>query len=172
MKCFGVPHQIFINSVPFHKIIMMCIFSLWSEYYDVWGIFFTWLLPQSKLGLGAQIVFSSILLVGDWDPRRRWRDEVNDWLWGLCHAQGFRFYSLGHIFERLGTPEQMGRGCSGQHTGWASYQSFKLDSVAEGEILLTDGNEPGNIVTLGGNREICEWPPEVPSNLKHSVIAS
>lgn len=52
-------------------------------------------------GLGAQVVFS-ILPAGDWDPgRRRRKVHLNDWLHGWCHAKGYRFYDLGHSFEKL-----------------------------------------------------------------------
>ena len=54
-------------------------------------------------GLGVQVVFSSVLPVGDWVPRRRQHtNRVNDWLRSWCHAQGFGFYDLGHCSERPG----------------------------------------------------------------------
>ena len=53
-------------------------------------------------GSGAQVVFSSVLSVGDWDPRRRRHtDQVNDWLRSWCHVQGFGFCDLRRAFERL-----------------------------------------------------------------------
>lgn len=66
-------------------------------------------------GWGAQVVFSSILPVAEWDPkRRRVTDQVNDWLHGWCHAQDFGFHGLGHTFEKLGmlTPD------GAYHTRW------------------------------------------------------
>lgn len=55
-----------------------------------------------KVG-GAQVVFSSVLPVGDWDPGRKTRIRwVNDWLQGWFHAKGFGFYDLGCTFEGLG----------------------------------------------------------------------
>lgn len=36
----------------------------------------------------VQVAFSSICPVGGWDPRRRWMDQVNNWLQGWCQAQG------------------------------------------------------------------------------------
>lgn len=52
---------------------------------------------------GVQVVFSSVLSAGGWDPgRRRQKDHVNDWLQGWCHAQGLSFYYLGHALEGMG----------------------------------------------------------------------
>ena len=46
-------------------------------------------------GSGAQIVFFSILSVGDWDTGRRIQTGlVNDWLHGLRRTQGFGFWDL------------------------------------------------------------------------------
>ena len=40
-------------------------------------------------GSGAQVVFSSVLSVGDWDLHKRKRvDTLNEWLCEWCHAQG------------------------------------------------------------------------------------
>lgn len=40
---------------------------------------------------------------GSWDPERRKRSgEVNDWLSGRQHDQGFEFSDLGQVFERPG----------------------------------------------------------------------
>ena len=53
-------------------------------------------------GSGTQVVFSSVLSVGDWDPHKRRRvDMLNKWLCELC-AQGFRYYSLGRSLEKGG----------------------------------------------------------------------
>lgn len=52
-----------------------------------------------------------------------------------------------------GTPDQVGQECSGQQVGWAYQQSFKLD-LGGTDVLLSDGREHGNIVTLGNNRLI------------------
>jgi len=52
-------------------------------------------------GSGAQVVFFLLLPAGDWDPgRRRRKDQLNDWLHGLCHAKGYGFYDLGHTFKK------------------------------------------------------------------------
>lgn len=52
---------------------------------------------------GAQVVFSFGLPVGDWNPgRRRQMGQVNAWLRGWCHAQGFGFCDTGCIFEGPG----------------------------------------------------------------------
>lgn len=48
-------------------------------------------LKRTLKRLRAQIVFS-FFLAGVWDPERRRRtDQVNDWLHGCCHDQGFGF---------------------------------------------------------------------------------
>jgi len=40
----------------------------------------------------AQVIFSSVLPVGNWDPgRRRGTDKLNDWLCEWSHAQGYGF---------------------------------------------------------------------------------
>ena len=53
-------------------------------------------------GSEAQVVFSSVLSVGDWNPRRRQRmHQVNEYLCNWCHVQGFGFHDLGNSFERL-----------------------------------------------------------------------
>jgi len=47
-------------------------------------------------GLGAQVVFSSVFSVGDWDLHKRKRvDALNEWLCEWCHAQGFGYYGFG-----------------------------------------------------------------------------
>ncbi|XP_009577091.1 PREDICTED: cAMP-specific 3',5'-cyclic phosphodiesterase 4D-like [Fulmarus glacialis] len=52
--------------------------------------------------LGAQVVFSSMLPVGEAGSRKRRRiEQVNGWL-RSCHAQGLSFYDLGHTFEKPG----------------------------------------------------------------------
>ena len=54
-------------------------------------------------GSGAQVVFSAVLSVGDWDPQKRKRaDMLNDWLCKWCHAQGFGYYGLGRSLEKGG----------------------------------------------------------------------
>ena len=54
-------------------------------------------------GLGAQVVFSSVLSVGDWDLHKRKRvDTLNEWLCKWCHAQGFGYYGLGRSLEKGG----------------------------------------------------------------------
>lgn len=53
---------------------------------------------------GAQAVFSSVPPVSCWDPGRRRRlGQVNDWLHGWCHDQGFGLCDLGQAFKGLGT---------------------------------------------------------------------
>lgn len=54
-------------------------------------------------GLGAQVEFSLTLLAGDWDPRRRGTNRLNEWLHGWCRSQDFGYYDLGHNFDRTGT---------------------------------------------------------------------
>lgn len=55
-----------------------------------------------KMLKGAQVVLSSVLQVGDWDPgRRQHMDQVNDWLRSWCYVQGFGFCDLRCVFERL-----------------------------------------------------------------------
>lgn len=50
-----------------------------------------------------KVVFSSVLLIGIWDPERRKRSgEINDWLSGWHHDQGFECSDLGQAFERQG----------------------------------------------------------------------
>ena len=54
-------------------------------------------------GSGAQVVLSSVLSVGDWDPHKRKRvDTLNDRLSEWCRAQGFGYYGLGHSLEKGG----------------------------------------------------------------------
>ena len=54
-------------------------------------------------GSGAQVVFSSVLSVGDWDLHKRKRvDTLNEWLCKWCHAQGFGYYGLGRSLEKVG----------------------------------------------------------------------
>ena len=54
-------------------------------------------------GLGAQVAFSSVLSVCDWDPHKRKRkDMLNDWLCEWCCAQGFGYYGLGRSLEKGG----------------------------------------------------------------------
>lgn len=58
---------------------------------------------KSSLLSGAQAVFSYILPLGNWDPgRRRRTEQVNVWLCGWCHTQGFGFSDLGHTLDRPG----------------------------------------------------------------------
>ena len=52
-------------------------------------------------GLGAQVVFSSVFSVGDWDSHKRRRvDMLNEWLCEWCHAQGFGYYGLRCSLEK------------------------------------------------------------------------
>jgi len=52
-------------------------------------------------GLGVQVVFSSVLSVGDWDLRKRRRvDMLNEWLCKWCRTQGFGYYGLGRNLEK------------------------------------------------------------------------
>lgn len=51
--------------------------------------------------LEGQVVCYSILLIRDWDPRKRSTEQLNDWLHGWCHVQGFGFNNLGCTFKRL-----------------------------------------------------------------------
>lgn len=37
-------------------------------------------------GSGVQVVFSSVLPAGNWDPGRRRRDQLNEWLCEWCHT--------------------------------------------------------------------------------------
>uniref|UniRef100_A0A8B9C455 SGNH hydrolase-type esterase domain-containing protein n=1 Tax=Anser brachyrhynchus TaxID=132585 RepID=A0A8B9C455_9AVES len=54
-------------------------------------------------GSGVQVVFSSVLPLGGWDPERRRRmGQVNDWLRGWCPDQGFGYFNLGQSFEKPG----------------------------------------------------------------------
>ena len=54
-------------------------------------------------GSGVQIVFSSVILLGDRDPERRRRTgQVNNWLRGWCLNQGFGYFDLGQAFEKPG----------------------------------------------------------------------
>ena len=54
-------------------------------------------------GLGAQVVFSSVFSVGDWDSHKRRRvDMLNEWLCEWCHTQGFGYYGLGCSLEKGG----------------------------------------------------------------------
>ena len=53
-------------------------------------------------GSGAQVVFSAVLSVGDWDPHKRKRvDTLNDRLCEWC-AQGFGYYGFGCSLEKGG----------------------------------------------------------------------
>lgn len=63
--------------------------------------------------------------VGEWDLRKR-EDQVNDWLWGWCHAQSFGFHDLRCTFKipwhadiRWDTTDHIGHECFGQQAGWA-----------------------------------------------------
>ena len=52
---------------------------------------------------GVQVVFSSVLSVGDWDPHKRKRvDTLNEWHCQWCCAQGFGYYGLGCSLEKGG----------------------------------------------------------------------
>ena len=54
-------------------------------------------------GLAAQVVFSSVLSVGDWDPHKRRRvGMLNKWLCEWCPAQGFGCYGLERSPEKGG----------------------------------------------------------------------
>ena len=54
-------------------------------------------------GLGVEVVFSSVLPVGDWDMgRRRRTDQLNEWLCGWCHTEGYGFCDLQHTFNKPG----------------------------------------------------------------------
>uniref|UniRef100_A0A493TS73 Uncharacterized protein n=1 Tax=Anas platyrhynchos platyrhynchos TaxID=8840 RepID=A0A493TS73_ANAPP len=58
---------------------------------------------RSLKGSGAQVVFSSVLPLGDRDPERRRRTgPVNDWQRGWCLDQGFGYFSLGQPFGKPG----------------------------------------------------------------------
>lgn len=46
-------------------------------------------------GLEEQVVFSSVLLTGDWDPERKRRiGQANYWLRQWRQDEGFRYYDL------------------------------------------------------------------------------
>ena len=65
----------------------------------------------------------------------------------------FEYYDLEHTFSvRWDTTDQEGQECTGQQADWAHHQSFKLDLMGEGDVLLSDREEPGNVVTLGSSR--------------------
>ena len=53
-------------------------------------------------GLEVQIVFSSVLPEGNWDPER-WRRtcQGNDWLREWCLNQDFGYFDLGQASEKL-----------------------------------------------------------------------
>ena len=56
------------------------------------------------------------------------------------------------------TTDQDGQEYTGQHAGEAHQQGFKLELMEEGDVLLSDREEPGNAVTLGsskGEHQIC-----------------
>lgn len=53
-------------------------------------------------GSEAQVVFSSVLAVEDWDLGRKRTDQLNKWLCRWCHIQGISFYDLGHTFDEPG----------------------------------------------------------------------
>lgn len=122
---------------------------------------FPWDLRKMLKRSRAQTVVSSVLPLGDTDPReRRLTDQVNDWLHSQCNAQGFGFcdfrctFETRHVDTRWDTPDQMGQQCSGQQTGWAYQQTFKSDSAGEGGVPLGDEEESRNTSTLGSTREI------------------
>jgi len=52
-------------------------------------------------GSVVQVLFSSVLPMGSWDPERR-RCQVNDLLKEWCLDQGFGYFDLGQAFEKLG----------------------------------------------------------------------
>ncbi|CAM5099962.1 unnamed protein product [Natator depressus] len=53
--------------------------------------------------LGVQVLFSSILLVKGRGPSRdRCILEVNAWLQGWCHQEGFSFLDHGMLFQEEG----------------------------------------------------------------------
>ena len=50
--------------------------------------------------IGAQVIFSSILPVrGKGAARNRCRMQINFWLRGWCHREGFGFYDNGTFFD-------------------------------------------------------------------------
>ena len=52
------------------------------------------------------MVFSSVLLFGDWDPRKRKRiEQWKDWMRGWCHAQGFGLCGLRQGLIEAGHPD-------------------------------------------------------------------
>lgn len=54
-------------------------------------------------GLGAQVVFPSVLPGGDWElGTRRITDLLNEQLNGWCHSQDSGYYDLGCSFEKEG----------------------------------------------------------------------
>lgn len=58
-------------------------------------------LRNTLKGSGAQVAFCSVLLAGDWDVGRRRTEQLNEWLCGWCHVQGFGFHHLGCTFKLL-----------------------------------------------------------------------
>lgn len=98
--------------------------------------------------LGVWGVFPVLPGTSAWDPgRRRRTDQLNDWCVG-----GVTLKVLGSViddvlFERPGTLTLDGMQLtSGAKTSWAE------DSVREGDVLLSDREEPGNTVTLESRR--------------------
>jgi len=46
-----------------------------------------------------------------------------------------------------------------EQTSWAHYKDFNLVLLVEGDVLLSDREQPGNAVTLGssgGKSQICQ----------------
>jgi len=80
-------------------------------------------------GSGVQVVFSSVLPAGNWDPGRRRTDQLNEWLCEWCHTKGYGFYDLGCTFAKPGM------------LTWDGTQVTRWARIYKGAIWL--GSSPG-----------------------------
>lgn len=107
-------------------------------------------------GSGVQVVFSSILPVGYWDPKmRQHTNQVNYCLHSWGHAQGFGLYGLWCFSEIPGMlmPDgahlmKWGKSCPWQQAGRTHQYGFKLDSVGKVDVPVRDTKEPVDDNTL------------------------
>lgn len=100
--------------------------------------------------------------------RLRTRQEEENWstewmvVWMLSCSVFWILCSQMYLWETryadIRSTDHEGQECSGQQAGWAYHQSFKQGLMREGDVFLSDWEEPANTVTLGnirGKPQIC-----------------
>lgn len=98
-------------------------------------------------------------------PRTKGQSKCMGWTMlfggyvGKKKAQG----PTGHSRMRL---DQVRQECSGQQADWACWLSFKLDSTGEGDVLLSDREQPGDTKNVGSNRKI---PVNYPKGIREGI---